>query len=370
MLGTAVGLLLAIPATGGAEVRIAINPASSSSELYEEERLNLSAYPDDETARVVIAFGAAGAACAAEPGADPRPVVADGAADIALDTTAIAPDHGAYRACAWEYGSDGAVRGRADTVAEVRQQFAEASVSVFPARVWPGIPLDVFSSALAKRGRLLKTALQRTACPASAPGPSDASVLEWIGDPAGRRLGSDELELRRRTTQTVPGTYRVCSWIHEAAGDPSPEARAETTFTVVPGRARTALGLRANRDRSDGTKPVGWSVNVVGAFRGRLLLEARKVVNAPSGALRGSGPWRRVATADLARASLRSGGNFGLAGSSFARVRGKTVLPAAIGRQCGRQSRIALFRARFAGTELARPARSKPVELVGSLGGC
>lgn len=33
MLGTAVGLLIAFPATGDAEVRIAINPASSSSEL-------------------------------------------------------------------------------------------------------------------------------------------------------------------------------------------------------------------------------------------------------------------------------------------------------------------------------------------------
>jgi len=205
-LGSVVALLLAFPAAGGAQVRVVINPASSSSEIYEEERLNLTAYPDAETARVVIAFGAAGGPCAAEPGADPRPVVADGTADIGLDATATAPDHGAYRACAWEYGPDGAVRGRGDTVAEVAQQFAEASLSAFPVRVWPGIPVDVFSSALGKRGRVLQTTLQSTACPASAPGPAGAA----------RHLSRVQLDRRGRWRSLPRGAGR--DHLHGGAG--------------------------------------------------------------------------------------------------------------------------------------------------------
>jgi hypothetical protein len=41
-----------------------------------------------------------------------------------------------------------------------------------------------------------------------------------------------------------------------------------------------------------------------------------------------------------------------------------------MGRQCGNQARIAQVRLRFGGTTLARPSRSKVIELPGSLGGC
>lgn len=363
-------MLFAVPAPASAALTVAINPASSSDRIYEEERLNLTAYPDSETARVVVTFGPAGPACAAEPGGDPRPVVADGQADVGLDTTATAPEPGSYRACAWEYDGAGAIAGRGEKVAEVLEQFAEATVSAFPPRVWRGIPLDVFAGGLGMKGRIMQTAILRTACPPTAPAEADPAVVAWVGGFAGRTLGSDEVDVRLRVTLMVAGTYRVCNWISERLGDPGPEARAEGSFTIVGGKARTVVGgLRAIRDRSDASKPVRWNAVVVGAFRGRVFLEARKVVHAGL-KLRGSGPWKRVATVNLARRPLRSGGGRGLAGSSYLRVSGATVLPASIGTQCGGQSRIAQIRVRFPGTKIARPARSEVVELIGSLGGC
>lgn len=363
--------LLALPATAArATVHVSIYPASSSERVYEEEKLNLWASPSTENSRVVLTFGPASADCGAEPGADPRPVVGDKTVEVALDVKAVAPEPGRYRACAWELDPAGAVRDRGQADEDVLQQFAEATLDVDARRVWREIPITVFSSAVARRGRVLQTVLVRGACPPAAPAVEDPAVARWLGGPAGRTVGTEELELSLPLRLATLGTFQLCNWVGERPGDPAPEAAGSVTVSVVGGRARTALGLVAARNRSDGTKPVRWSGTVISAFRGPVFLEARRVVHSRSGRLRGSGPWRRVATVELSRQRLRAGRSFGLGGFAYVKVSGTTVLPRAIGRQCGGQSRIAQVRLRFPGTLVARPATSEVVELVGSLGGC
>jgi hypothetical protein len=369
-LGLAVLVLLVVPVVALASV--GVNITTAGEEFYEDGALTVAVFDGTAgTTRLVATFGPAAEVCAAEPAADPRPVVVDAPADGVASGSAVPADPGTYRACGWALDASGAVRSRSEQVQEVVSRPAEVTAGAAASRVWPGIPLFVSADAYAFPGRLLQVAVALGTCPAAAPAEDDPAVVDWVSAPAGDVINrASARSASGQVSLAVPGRYAVCSWVGETPGDPAPEAKASAPLTIVAGRARTALALTADRSLSDGTKPVRWSVTVIGAFRGRLVLEARKVVHTPSGALRGSGPWKRVAAADLARQRVRSGRQSGLAGPSYLRVTGKTVLPAAIGRECGTRARVAQVRARFSGSPLARPARSKVVELPGSLGGC
>lgn len=371
-LGLAMGVLLAVP--GAALAQVSVNITSAEDAFYEDAALRVAVFDgnDPAVARLVATFGPAAAGCAADPGSDPRPVVADEpASEGVVAGTAVPPDPGSYRACGWALDASGAVRSRSGATQEVASQPAEASTSSDVTRVWRGVPVSVFANALARRGRVLQAAVLRGPCPAVAPGAGDPAVVRWIGEPAGTSMGANGRDLRDRIRLASAGAHAVCAWVGEMPGDPFPEAVASDAFTVAAGRARTQLGLSADRSETDGRKPVRWRGTVIGAFRGTLRLEARRVVHAPSGGTRGAGAWRTVARFDLARRKPRFGvANFGLAGSSAVILREATPLPASIGRECGSRSRIAQVRLRFEGSGLARPAKSAVVELVGSLGSC
>lgn len=363
-------MLLAVPA--GALANVGVNITTGGEAFYEDDNLTVAVFDGDAAVtRKVATFGPSGQECAADPRADTRPVVVDAPASDGVATAAVvAPDPGTYRACGWALDASGAVHSRSEALEQIAAQPAEAIATASSTRLWRGISLTAFTSAYAKRGRLLQAAVVRGTCPAVAPSEGDPAVVLWLSAPGGDLIGAGQRRANGQLRPAMAGVYGVCGWVGELPGDPAPEAIASDRFTIVAGKARPLLGLTADRDISDGTKPVRWSANVIGSFAGRVFLEARKVVHAPSGTTRGSGPWKRVATVRLEGQRARAGGDFGLAGSSYLRVSGRTVLPAAIGRQCGRRSRIAQLRLRFPGTSIARHARSKVVELPGSLGGC
>lgn len=370
LVALAAAMLALLPAAARAELIVGIGPAASSDVPYEEERLNLSSSGTDG-ARLVLKFGPAEAPCAAEPGTDARATVADTTVvDFGVNATAVAPEPGLYRACAWELDGGGGVRDRGEAAAEVVQQFAEASVAVGAPRVYRGIPNAVRSSGVGRKGRVLQTAVVTGACPASAPAADDPAVRDWLGGAGGVVVTMEGREYAFRQKLVTVGTYAVCSWVGERPGDPAPEATSQASMTIVAGKAKPTLMVSATRDGGYVAKPVWWSATLFGVFDGPLYVEARKAVHGSSARVVGSGPWQRVATLDLARQRVRPGADNGLMGFGFVRARGKVRLPASIGRQCGNQARIAFLRLRFPGSTVARPAASKPVELVGSLGGC
>lgn len=359
-------LLVAAPARA---LSVTVYPTGSAEELTEESPLELSVQTDDHAGRVVLAVRpAAMGPCGGDPGGDPGAAQFDAPMDAVSSATGrlVLADPGSYAVCGWQVDDTGAVVDRLTQAIDVRQQPAETQVGTGGDTVYKGVPVEVTVEGDGAPGRVLQAALiAGAACPAAAP---VAPETRWVTPAAG--VPASNVDLDRFLTFDATGAYQLCSWVGERPGDPQPEAARGETIVVRPGRVRPLIQLSAQRSRQPLTA-LRFGVSIGGVSRGRIAIEVQKVVDR-GGALRGSGPWRRVAAIDVAKLKIYRGPprDYPWGSSEFALINGqRTRVPASIAAQCHpAQARVYRVRARFLGTPDALPARSRVVSFGGSVG--
>lgn len=370
-------------ALGAATALVALAlPASASATLtttfasgFEDEPVRVTAYVfDTPPTRVVVTVHPDSRPCGATPQQDGGPVVIDGTADedgadLAARVTLAEP--GGYLVCGWALDPAGNVTETSRSAGEIRSQVAEVVLALSSTRYYRGALVDIAYSVDAARGRVVQTAILRSACPAVAPEAGDAAVVRWLPSPEGRTVGgSGTIEGGDPVALRAPGAYEVCTWVGEHPGDPSPEGVGRERFTVLPGKARPALIFSAERGGA-ATDPVRWGAAILGAFRGTLLFEARRAGRGPGDRIVGAGRWRPLGKVRLATLRPRffpdaAPGPRGIYALATAR---STRLPRSIG-ACGVGAKIAFVRVRLRGTGVARDAVSRPLELTGTYGAC